>query len=91
MVYERNDVAAIIAPAVHEGRQWAIIEFAIGAANIAGSFFVPIEAVAITLRVFSGIWIWCSAWDATDNNDHNGDILLYQRPDTPLTVQLRQV
>ena len=89
VVYQRNDIAAIISPPRHSNRHAVISCYVIGAASLAGSFFVPIEAVAITLRVVSGYSFVMPAWD-NDTGDHNGDILLYQHSDTPLSVTLRQ-
>jgi hypothetical protein len=63
--------------------------YAVSAASLAGSFFVPIEAVAITLRVVSGYSFLVPAWD-NGPFDHNDDVLLYQRVDTSLSVTLRQ-
>jgi len=89
VVYQRSDVAAIIAPPTHSDRHAVISFYAVSAASLAGSFFVPIEAVAITLRVVSGYSFLVPAWD-TGPFDHNDDVLLYQRVDTSLSVTLRQ-
>jgi hypothetical protein len=97
VVYSRDDIAVIVSPPDHRGRHAAVMEFAVSAASLAGSFFVPIEGVAIALRVASGILLWSGWCDATDhivgdvfgNLDHDGDILLYRSPGAPLTVELR--
>ena len=55
----------------------------------AGSFFVSFEAVAIVLRVVSGISLYTLAWD-DGTYDHHDDILLYQRADTSFSVNLHR-
>jgi hypothetical protein len=96
-VYQRDDILALIEPPAHQN----LIGFAgvavIVGATLAGSFFVPF-AWCIALRVLSGIFFvvgWAANGETYDSlasvgyHDHNHDILLYQRPNTPLTIHLR--
>jgi hypothetical protein len=57
--------------------------------SLAASFFVPLP-FSITLRVFSFLF-FCAfgAMGIGAAGDRDNDILLYQRPNTPLTIQLR--
>lgn len=90
VAYSREDVAAIIDPPNHSARNAEILVLATGAACLAGSFFVPITAVAVLLRVFAGLSLPVDgAMGFGDNEDHDHDILRYQQPGTDLTVALR--
>jgi len=87
--YQRDDVAAVIDPPDHSDRNTMLIPLALTAASLAGSFFVPL-GWAITLRIFSGLFLCADgAMGIGAAGDHDNDVLLYQRPNTPLTVTLR--
>jgi len=87
-VFQRDDVAALIDPRSHHDRDIMIIPLALLAASLIGSFFVPL-AWSITLRVFTGLsFAAFAAMGEGDSGDHSKDILIYQRPGTPLTTAL---
>jgi hypothetical protein len=88
--YQREDIAAIIDPPDHTERNIMLIPVALLVASLAASFFVPL-VWSITLRIFSGLCLaaYGATGDGAQGTDHNHDILLYQRPNTPLTVKLR--
>ena len=95
-VYQRDSILALIEPPAHENLIGFLEAVGIVGATLAASFFVPF-AWCITLRVLSGFFFlagwagWGEAYDslaAVGYADHNHDILLYQRPNTPLTVTL---
>ncbi len=94
--FQREEILAIIEPPAHEN----LIGFAeaagLVAAIIAASFFVPF-AWSLTLRLVGGFFFfvgWAAngafydAGASIGYHDHGNDILLYQRPDTPLTIHL---
>jgi hypothetical protein len=87
-IYQREDIAALIAPPSHQERNIMLIPVALMAVSLVGSFFVPL-AWSITLRVFSGVClsVFGAMGIGATGSDHN-EILLYQRPNTPLTVKL---
>ena len=89
VTYQRDDIAALIDPPNHTDRNAMLIPLALTAASLAGSFFVPL-GWAITLRIFSGLFLLADgAMGIGAVGDHDNDKLLYQRPNTPLTVTLR--
>jgi hypothetical protein len=92
-VFQRGDILALIAPPSHENFINFVEVGAVVAAVLIPSFFVPF-GWALTLRILDGFIFylgWGTAGEYADDNitDHNHDILLYQRPDTTLTVHLR--
>jgi len=89
VIYPRENVAAIILPPTHAAMIDTVLELTAGAACLAASFFVPITAVVILLRVAAGLSPWIALTNVWDDDDHSNDIVAYQRPDTPLTVSLR--
>ena len=88
--FKREDVAALIHPRSHEERNIMLIPIALMAASLVASFFVPL-AWSITLRVFTGLCfgVFGAMGIGATGSDRNSDILLYQRPNTPLTITLR--
>jgi hypothetical protein len=66
-----------------------LIPIALLAVSLVGSFFVPL-GWSITLRIFAGLSLCAfgAMGIGMDEGDHNNDILLYQRPNTPLTLHL---
>jgi hypothetical protein len=89
IVYRRDTVAALINPPDQSSRNAVIYQSIVAAAWIAGSFFVPIAPVVILLRVLAGLSPLVSYLTVIINDiDHPHDILLYQRPNTPLTIHL---
>lgn len=89
LVYHRDNVAALILPPTHATRFATIVELSMGAAYLAGSFFVPVTALVVTLRVLAGITPFAVLSNYFDDDDHADDQLVYQRPNTPLTIHLR--
>jgi hypothetical protein len=92
-VFNRLDVLAFIAPPSHANLIGFLEVGAIVGAVLAASFFVPF-GWAITIRVVAGFLFyggWAGVGDIADHSmsDHNHDILLYQRPNTLLTIHLR--
>lgn len=96
-IYHRDDIVALIEPPAHENLISFMEAAGIVGATLAASFFVPL-AGSIILRIITG-FLFFGAWYATGTaydelaaigySDHNDDILLYQRPDTTLTIHLR--
>ena len=90
ITYQRDEIAALIEPPSHHERNIMLVPVALMAVSLVGSFFVPL-AFSIAMRVFAAVCF--SAFGAMGigaaANDHNNDILIYQSPDTPLTVKLR--
>jgi hypothetical protein len=88
--YTREDIAALIHPRSHEERNIMLIPAVLMGALIASSFFVPL-GWAITLRVFAflSFCTFGAMGIGATGDDHNHDIVLYQRPNTPLTIHLR--
>jgi hypothetical protein len=97
VIYDRDNILTLIEPPAHKNLL-GIVEFAgIVGGTLAASFFVPF-AWCIALRALSGFFFlagWAANGLAHDDlaslgyHDHNHDILLYQRPNTPLTITLR--
>jgi hypothetical protein len=87
IVYHQDEIATVIDPRYHGDRQATIIGFGIFAALLAGSFFVPL-GWSITLRFFAGYTLFALPWLVDEGIDHAHDTLLYQRPNTTLTVHL---
>ncbi len=97
VVYQRDDILALIDPPAHENLIGFAEAVGIFGATLAASFFVPF-AWCITLRVLSGFFFfggwaaWGEEYDSLASvgyHDHNHDIVLYQRPNNPLTIHLR--
>jgi hypothetical protein len=84
--YKSEDIAALIDPPNHADRNAQLAIAAVDAVFLAASFFVPL-APSIILRVVTGILFEGLAW--VDEDDRNNESLLYQRPNTPLTIKLR--
>lgn len=88
--YQREDIAALINPPSHSERNAMLIPITLLAVSLVASFFVPL-AGSITLRIFAGLCL--SAFGAmgvgASGTDHNGDRILYQRLNTPLSITLR--
>jgi len=95
IIYQRDDVAALLLRPRHPDRNSLIASLVFTAACIASSFFVPSVGVAILLRAAAGlpyvivisVALFTSALD-DDGSDHNNDFLLYQKSGVPLTVTL---
>jgi hypothetical protein len=95
-VYRREAILALIAPPSHENLIGIATAAGLVAATLAASFFVPF-AWSLTLRIIAG-FLFFAGWAANGvvqddlaaigYHDHNNDILLYQRPNTPLTLHL---
>jgi hypothetical protein len=86
--YRREYIAALIAPPSHQERNIMLIPVALMGVSLVGSFFVPL-AWSITLRVFSGVCfsVFGAMGIGATGSDHN-ERLLYQRPNTLLTIKL---
>jgi cobalamin biosynthesis protein CobD/CbiB len=96
VVYRKNDVAALILPPSHSERYTFIAGVAFTAVCIVSSFFVPAVPVAIGLRIAAGLppavllyLLFFTDKITEDGSDHNDDILLYQKPNVPLQINLR--
>jgi len=89
ITYQRDEIASIIDPPSHSERNIMLIPIVLLAASLAGSFFVPL-AWSITLRIVAGLSLCVFGADGIGaaGTDHNNDILIYQRPNTPLTIHL---
>jgi len=94
--YQRDEVLAIIAPPAYENLIDGATAVALLGGSLAASFFVPF-AWSLTLRIISSLFFypcWGAFGEAYDGriysgyHDHIRDILIYQRPDTPLTIHL---
>ena len=87
--YQRNDVASIIEPPREKYRilTWRFV--GVGAALIVGSFFVPIEPLVIAMLAVGTYVICIPGFGDGDPSDHSNDILVYQQPETKLSVRLR--
>lgn len=90
VTYALVDIAAVIEPPVHAFRRDMIIGILVGSATLATSFFVPITAISVLLRVISGIGFLTA--DLSSGSipyvDHNFDVVRFQRPGTTLQVAL---
>jgi hypothetical protein len=87
IVYHQDEIAAIVDPRYHGDRNATIIGFGVLAALLAGSFFVPL-GWSITLRFFAGYTLFALPWLVDEGTDRDHDRVLYQRPNTPLTIHL---
>jgi len=94
--FQREEILAIIEPPAHENLTGCAEAAGLVAATIAASFFVPF-AWSLTLRIVGGFFLfagWAANGMVYDSkasigyHDHAHDILLYQRPNTPLTIHL---
>jgi hypothetical protein len=90
VIYQRENVAALILPPTHSALVSSILEVAVSAGLIAGSLFVPITAVAVMMQVYGGFSAsGIIANLICHNNDHDHDIVAYQRANTALNITLR--
>ena len=87
VVYQRDNVAAIISRPEHSGEYvcFAFISIAVAGTVAAAIFLPPLAAVAIGIP---SIFFALGTAMFTDGDSDGGDIL-YQRLNTPLTVTVR--
>ncbi len=89
ITYKRQDVAALINPPSHRQLWQTVAATSIAAGVIAASVFVPVTGVAVLMQVAGGITIFGSIMDCFDlQENHDDDILVYQRAGTKLAVAL---
>jgi hypothetical protein len=87
VIYQRDDVAALIEPPSHSSEPLVLgcLSIAIAGTVAAAVFLPPLAAVAIGIP---SMLIGFTFAMVTDDDSHD-ETLLYQRPNTPLTVTVR--
>jgi hypothetical protein len=90
ITYQRDEIASIIDPPYHGSRFEPIFVTVVAASALAGLFLAR-YVFGVILGFPIGITLFVLARDENKRSqrNRNHDILIYQRPNTPLTVRLR--
>jgi hypothetical protein len=87
--YQRDEIAAIIDPPYHGSRFEPIFLLVVCTGALAGLFLDPYFAVIFGFPMGVALFVLARHDNKRSQRYRNNDILIYQRPNTPLTVTLR--